>query len=168
MNKSLTEMFHYNAWANQTLFRALRDLQPTPQQLDTHITGASGSIREIILHIVGAQQTFVLRTMGRQHESELNRTSPWPGIDQLIDLVGDTDRQLIAIAGDLDPEQEIDLPYQGVSYRFPVRFFLVHAFSHSGEHRTELKFALAHMGIDTPDLDAWNYATAAGYGQPVS
>ena len=165
MNKSLAEMFHYNAWANQTLFSALRDL--TPQQLDTHVPGASGSLREVILHIVGAQQTFILRTVGRQHEGELHRNSPWPGMQQLLDLLDSTDRRLIEIAQHLDDKQEVDLPYQGVSYRFPTRFFLVHALTHSVEHRTELKFALAHLGIDTPDLDAWHYATAAGYGQPA-
>ena len=36
------------------------------------------------------------------------------------------------------------------------------------EHRTELKIALAQMGIETPDLDGWNYAMARGYGQEVA
>jgi hypothetical protein len=35
---------------------------------------------------------------------------------------------------------------------------------HSTKHRTEVKVALAHIGIETPDLDGWNYAQSAGYG----
>jgi hypothetical protein len=56
----------------------------------------------------------------------------------------------------------------GHVYRYPVRFFLVHAVAHGGEHRTELKVALAQLGIETPDLDGWNYASAMAYGQPVT
>jgi len=32
------------------------------------------------------------------------------------------------------------------------------------EHRTEIKFALASAGIATPDLDAWKFSEAQGYG----
>jgi hypothetical protein len=38
---------------------------------------------------------------------------------------------------------------------------------HGVEHRTEIKVALAKMGIETPDLDAWSYAGAMGYGAEV-
>jgi hypothetical protein len=39
---------------------------------------------------------------------------------------------------------------------------------HSTEHRTEVKVALAQIGVETPDLDGWPYATSAGYGQEIS
>jgi len=66
MNKGLAEMFRYNAWANRALFEACRSL--TEAQLDAHIRGISGSVRDLLMHIAGGQQTFVLRTKGRQHE----------------------------------------------------------------------------------------------------
>ena len=71
MNKGLAEMFRYNAWANRALFEACRSL--TEAQLDTHVPGISGSIRDLLMHIAGGQQTFVLRTKGRHHEGELGR-----------------------------------------------------------------------------------------------
>lgn len=66
MNLGLVEMMRYNAWANRTLFDACREL--TDEQLDGSLPITSGSIRELLIHIVGAQQTFALRTRGRQHE----------------------------------------------------------------------------------------------------
>lgn len=165
MTNALVDIFRYNAWANRQLFKACRSL--TAEQLDTHVAGTSGPVREILMHIAGAQQTFILRTKGRQHEDELTRQSPWPGIDRLLELAGSTSQELIAIARQLDDEAEVDLPYQGQSYRFPRHFFLLHALAHGVEHRTEVKVALAHIGVDTPDLDGWLYATAAGYGQVV-
>ncbi len=166
MNQDLAEMFRYNAWANRELFSACRSL--TEEQLDVHVQGISGSVRELLMHIAGGQQTFVLRTKGRQHEGELGRHSDWPGIEALIRIAASTSDELIAIAEGLKDNEEVDLPYQGKAYRYPKRFFLVHAMEHSTEHRTEVKVALAHIGIGTPDLDGWNYAQSAGYGQEIS
>ena len=166
MNKALAEMFRYNAWANRELFGACRSL--TEEQLDMHIPGISGSVRELLMHIAGGQQTFVLRTKGRQHEGELERESDWPGIETVIHIVASTSDELIAIAEQLKDNAEVDLPYQGKAYRYPKRFFLVHAMEHSTEHRTEVKVALAHIGIETPDLDGWSYAESADYGEEIS
>jgi uncharacterized damage-inducible protein DinB len=159
-------MFRYNAWANQELYQSCRSL--TDEQLDTHVPGTSGSIRELLVHIAGAQQTLVLRTKGRQHEGELTRQSEWPGFDTLLEIITSTSKDLISIAETLDDEDEVALPYYGKSYRFPKHFFLVHSMAHSAEHRTEVKIALAQLGVETPDLDGWNYSAAAGYGEEVS
>jgi uncharacterized damage-inducible protein DinB len=167
MNKDLAEMFRFNAWANQELFSACRSL--TEEQLDMRIQGISGSVRELLMHIAGGQQTFVLRTKGRQHEGgELGRQSDWPGIETVIQIAASTSDELIAIAEQLKDNEVVDLSYQGKTYRYPKRFFLVHAMEHSAEHRTEVKAALAHVGIETPDLDGWNYAQSAGYGQEIT
>jgi uncharacterized damage-inducible protein DinB len=166
MNRDLAEMFRYNAWANRELFEACRSL--TAEQLDMQIRGISGSVRELLLHIAGGQQTFVLRTKGRQHEGELGRHSEWPGIETVIHIAASTSEELIAIAEQLEASEEVGLPYQGKTYRYPKRFFLVHAMQHSTEHRTEVKVALAHLGIETPDLDGWRYSQAAGYGQEMT
>lgn len=166
MNRGLAEMFRYNAWANRELFEACRSL--TEEQLDTQIRGISGSVRELLMHIAGGQQTFVLRTKGRQHEGELGRQSDWPGIETVIHIAASTSDELIAIAEQLEDNEEVGLPYQGKTYRYPKHFFLVHAMQHSTEHRTEVKMALAHMGIETPDLDGWRYSQSAGYGQEIT
>lgn len=107
----------------------------------------------------------MLRTKGRQHEGEFGRWSDWPGFERLITIIEETSQELISIAEDLDRDAEIDLPYQGGLFLFPIRFFLVHAFAHSLEHRTEVKVALGYLGVTTPDLRGWYYFAAAGYGQ---
>jgi uncharacterized damage-inducible protein DinB len=165
MSAGLVEMMRYNLWANETLFAACRSL--TDEQLDHQLSVTSGATRELLIHIVGGQQTYVLRTKGRQHEGELNRNSAWPGMDVLADLASATSRELLAIAEELDPTSEVDLPYLGESYRYPVRFFLVHAAEHGVEHRTEAKLNLADAGVETPDLDGWEYSEWAGYGAAV-
>jgi uncharacterized damage-inducible protein DinB len=73
MNIPLAEMFRYNKWASAEIINSCRDL--SEEQLDTLVPGASGSVRELLIHVVGGQQTLVLRTKGRQHEGELTRGS---------------------------------------------------------------------------------------------
>lgn len=159
MNKPLAEIFRYNKWATLELVRACRDLNQ--DQLDTHVKGVSGSVRELLIHLVGAQQTFVLRTKGRQHEGELARGSEWPGFEDLLKIAEESSDQLISIAEELDVDSEVGLPWFGEVYRYPKSFFLVHAAEHGVEHRTEIKVALGHIGVETPDLDGWSYADAA-------
>jgi len=165
MNAGLVEMMRYNLWANQTLLEACRKL--TEEQLEHRLAVTSGSTRELLVHIVGAQQTYILRTKGRQHEGELNRQSPWPGMDELIRLGESTSHELISIGESLEPTSEVDLPYLGQVYRYPIRFFLIHAAEHGVEHRTEVKLNLADAGVPTPDLDGWEYGEWAGYGAVV-
>ena len=81
-NRPLAEMFRYDRWATLTLLEACGEL--TDEQLTARVVGTSGSVRVLWVHLVGGMQTFALRTKGRQHEGELHRRSPWPGIDTLV------------------------------------------------------------------------------------
>jgi len=85
----------------------------------------------------------------------------------LRDVLTSAGEQLIAIAAGLDEDELVVLPYQGKRFEYPKGFFLLHAFQHGVEHRTEIKVTLALNGIDTPDLDGWFYSEAAGYGREV-
>lgn len=163
MNAPLASMLRYNRWATTTLLEACHPL--TGQQLDARLPACSGSVRELLVHLVGGQQTLVLRTRGRQHEGELNRASAWPGFDALMRLARQSSDELVAIAEALDEDADVDLPFAGKTYRFPRSFFLVHAVEHGVEHRTEIKVTLASIGVATPDLDGWQWAAAEGFGQ---
>jgi uncharacterized damage-inducible protein DinB len=165
MNGPLAEMFRYNRWANRVLLGACRQL---PEELlEATAPGHLRNVRQTVLHLVGGQQTFVLRTMGRQHEGELQDTDAWPGWDAVIEIANTTSDELIAIAEAIDADSEVQLPHGGQKYRFPKSFFLAHAIAHGVEHRTEIKIALAGRGIETPELDAWDYSDDAGYGAAV-
>jgi uncharacterized damage-inducible protein DinB len=165
LNRPLAELFRYNRWANLRLIDACGGL--TDDQLATRVPGTSGSIGELLTHLVGAQQTFVLRTKGRQHEGELDRRSAWPGMATVREVALVSSDELIAIAEGLEQDADVDLPYGSKTYRFPKSFFLTHALEHGVEHRTEIRFALGHLGVEALDLDGWPYAAEAGYGAEV-
>ena len=162
MNEPLAEMLRYERWATLRLLEACRDLPD--EQMDARSPGVSSSVRELFVHLVGGQQTCALRTKGRQHEGELNRRSAWPGWDALLEAARQSGDELVAIAEQLTDDEIVVLPYMGQHPTFPKSFFLVHAIAHGVEHRTEIKVALAQLGVETPDLDGWWYAEARGFG----
>jgi uncharacterized damage-inducible protein DinB len=167
VSKALADWLRYNRWANLTLIDACRGL--TEEQFDARATRSSRSVRELLQHVVGSELTFVLRTKGRQHEGESRHIdATWPGLDVLHGVAASSGDDLIAIAAGLDENELVALPYQGKSYEYPKSFFLLHALEHGVEHRTEIKVTLALIGIETPDLDGWFYAPAAGYGREVA
>jgi uncharacterized damage-inducible protein DinB len=165
LNIPLAEMLRYNRWATLTLLEACRDL--TPEQLAAQPPGISATIGHLLVHFAGSQRTFVNRITSGTHDGDFSRREPWPGIDAVIAAARASADDLVAIAESLDTDREVDLPYMGKTYRFPVSFFLVHAMEHGVEHRTEIKVALNQLGLATPDLDGWSYASAAGFGQEV-
>lgn len=162
MNAPLAEMLRYNLWATTRLLEDCRSLPDAV--LDTVVPGATGSIRELLVHLAGSQQTFALRTKGRQHEGELSRNSAWPGWDALFEAARTSGEELIEAAAALQTDADVDLPYMGKSYFFPKSFFLVHAMEHGADHRAEIRMALRSLNIETRDLDGWEYAAAMGYG----
>lgn len=165
MNEPLAKMMRYNAWATMRLLEDCRPLDDAV--LDARQPGATGTVRELLVHVVGGQQTFALRTKGRQHEGELNRRSEWPGWEELVEAARASGEELVAVASEMDKDEDVVLPYQGKGFSFPKAFFLVHAMEHGADHRAEIRMALRAMGHETRDLDAWEYAVEAGFGAEV-
>jgi uncharacterized damage-inducible protein DinB len=166
MSTALADCLRYNRWANLVLIDACRGL--TDEHLDARATRSSRSVRELLSHVVGSELTFVLRTRGRQHEGESRHLDTWAGFDVLRAAAASSGDDLIAIAAGLDEDELVALPYRGKAYEYPKGFFLLHAIEHGVEHRTEIKVTLALIGIETPDLDGWFYAPAAGYGREIA
>lgn len=165
MSKALADCLRYNRWANISLIDACRGL--TEEQLDTRARQSSRAVRDVLSHIVGSELTFALRTKGRQHEGESRHVDTWPGFEVLLEVAASSGDDLIAIAAGLDEDELVALPYQGKTYEYPKRFFLLHAIAHGVEHRTEIKITLSLIGIETPDLDGWSFAPVAGSGREI-
>jgi uncharacterized damage-inducible protein DinB len=167
VSKALADCLRYDRWASLALIDRCRGL--SEDQLGLRATPSSRSVAELFQHLAGSELTFVLRTKGRQHEGESQHVDgAWPGFEVLREVIASTGDQLIAIAAGLDEDELVVLPYQGKRFEYPKGFFLLHALQHGVEHRTEIKVTLALNGIDTPDLDAWFYRDAAGYGREVT
>jgi uncharacterized damage-inducible protein DinB len=160
MNEPLANMLRYNDWATQTLIDGCRTL--TDAQLDApSVPGASGTIRYMLLHVVGSQQVQALRTTGVMRPVlDWN----WDGWDALMERARGSGQRLIDIAAATGEERQVKFEEGGKRYYFPLSFFLAHAVAHGDQHRSEIKMAMAAPGVASPDLDGWNWARDAGIG----
>ncbi len=162
MNEGLVELFEYNLWATGTLIEGCR--AASADYLHARVAGATDTVAALFTHLVGGQQTFALRTRGRQHEGELNRRSTFPGWDELARLANASGRELLGAARGMNGDEQVGLSWQGATRYLPLRFILMHAIEHAMEHRTEIKMAFRAQGFETPDLDGWSYGAFKGYG----
>jgi uncharacterized damage-inducible protein DinB len=163
MNEPLANALRYNAWATSTLFKACRSLSEA--QLDApSIPGSSGSIRAMLIHVAMAQRTAIWRTNAVMRP---RLDSSWPGWERLLVEAKDSAEELIVIARNLERD-EVIFEEGGIRYPWELSFFLTAAVTHGDQHRSEIKMAMAGLGVDSPDLDAWNWARDAGFGKPIS
>jgi uncharacterized damage-inducible protein DinB len=160
VNEPFANVLRYNAWATETLVDACRTLSDA--QLDAPAPpGTTGTLRHMLVHLVSSQETQLLRITGVMRPSV---SSAWEGWDALLRRARDSGKRLIDVAGELRDEEQVEFIEGGKRYLFPKSFFITHAVAHGDQHRSEIKMAMAALGVASPDLDGWNWAQAAGIG----
>ena len=161
VNTPLAQVFRYNKWANERVIDACRALRD--DQFDAVVfSGPGRSIRETLFHVVTGQFDFIARINGQAQDP--TKPQAWSGFTALEDLARSSNGALIAAAESLIEDADIVVPFAGKQPAFPRSFFLTHAFAHGAQHRTEIVLMLEKLGLPGPNLDAWEYAAAAGMG----
>ncbi len=96
MSESLVEMFRHNAWANQRLLDACEGLSDA--QLDATVVGTFGSIRDTLVHIVGAQERYVAALAETGPVSVIREREPFPGVAELREAARTSGDALVELA----------------------------------------------------------------------
>ena len=93
------------------------------------MAGTAGTIRETIMHLVGAEQRYVHRLSGRA--PSYSERDGWPGAAALAAAVVQSGLPLIELAGRADPDQVLDIEYAGRPARLSVATLYVQAINHA-------------------------------------
>lgn len=154
MEPALSDLFRHNRWANLELLDVCERLND--DQLDSTVDGTYGTIRQTLLHIVGAEQRYVARLTRQEPGPGLEKSSPsWIELRERSAASGEA---LISLAKK-DPEKEgIAVDYSGTPFLIDPRAILVQAINHATEHRTQISTILTQQGVEPPVLDGWTYA----------
>jgi uncharacterized damage-inducible protein DinB len=156
MSHWVSDFYRQNEWANLTLIDACRPL--TEDQLDASADGTYGSIRDTLRHIVSSEAGYAYR-LGTEPNPRLQRDDPWPGLDALSEMVSAAADALAAATG-VAPDQEIRVASDTSPYDVEAVVILIQAFHHSTEHRSQICTVLTTLGIEPPDLSAWDWGLA--------
>ena len=155
----LTTLFAHNAWANLKLLDFCEHLSDA--QRDATVIGCFGSIRDTLVHIVGAEVSYVERVNGKLPAKPLSQDQ-FPGFGVLKDAVrwaGDELLQL-ALSARKDTSVRQRPPRQLIEYK--LASLMVQAITHSTEHRTQISAIITQLGMEPPDMSGWKYMEEIG------
>ncbi len=158
MSQDLVEFYKHNLWANRLLLDKCATL--TEEQLDLAAPGTYGSIRATLVHLVGAEERYVLRLSGDTPNTPPLEREGSPGMDELRQSADRSGNALIKIASDFETGQILRGVWRGEAYELPAIVVMLQAINHATEHRMHIVSILNQNGIETPDMDAWSYDEA--------
>jgi uncharacterized damage-inducible protein DinB len=166
MSALLADFFRHNAWANQHLLDACAGL--TEQQLDATAPGTYGSIRDTLVHLIGAEKRYLAALNGVELERPLGGAIDLPGFAALREQSRRSGDDLIEVARRTPPSRNVRGVRGGEPFAIPAAVFLMQAIDHATEHRTHIRTILTTLGIEPPDLDAWTFMEQTPAAPPSS
>jgi len=158
MASILVKLFEHNRWANLRAVEACAEL--TDAHLDARVHGTADSVRNTLLHIAGAEQSYVRRLSGRQ--PTYSERDGWPGTERLRQALDESGRALIELAElaeRADPDAVLTGEYQGRPRTLPVATVYVQAINHATEHRSQIATILTQQGVEPPDFSGWAWGS---------
>ena len=151
----LREMFRHHAWATLTLLDYCAGLPP--EKLREPALGTYGPILETFVHLVGADQRYLVGLTDEQPDAPIGRGEVLPlaelrprfeasvrSWEALLDRVGELD---VTLPGRGD---EPDVPHA-------QNLLMLQAIHHGNDHRTHICSVLSVLGLEAPDIDGWSY-----------
>jgi uncharacterized damage-inducible protein DinB len=155
----LTAFFAHNTWSNLKLLDFCEQL--SDEQLDSTAVGGFGTIRDTLVHIIGAEISYVDRVNGRLPAQMFERDQ-FPGFAALKDAARWTGDELLQLAFSARQDTIVrqQPPRMLIEYRLPS--LIVQAISHSIEHRTQIATIITQLGMEPPDMSGWNYMEETG------
>lgn len=151
---TLTTLFRHHLWANLRLLERCAEL--TDEQLDATLSGAFGSIRDTLQHIVTSEQNYVSRISTGQRYNRPEDAPPLTFAEMVISARA-TGQGLIEWASKVQPGDTVEIDWEGTPRDVPKNIILTQVINHATEHRAQVMVILTQLGIEPPDLQSWTY-----------
>lgn len=159
MDKSqLLELYRYDEWANIKLLNAVSQLEN--EEFIRDLSNSYKSIRDTMVHIIGAEELWLSRWLGEQGRTLLN-SDDFPTYNSLVERWRDYTNEInsyLATLTEEDLTQEIKYAnLAGVSYSLELWKQMLHVTNHSSYHRGQVVTMLRQLGKQPPSLDLIYY-----------
>jgi uncharacterized damage-inducible protein DinB len=151
---SLTTLFGHHLWANLRLLERCAEL--TGEQRDANISGAFGSIRDTLEHIVTSEQSYFSRISTGQPRNYPDDAPPLT-IAEMIESARTTGLGLIEWAPKVQAGDTVEVDWEGTPRDVPKAIILTQVINHATEHRAQIMAIMTQLGIEPPDLQSWQY-----------
>jgi uncharacterized damage-inducible protein DinB len=147
-------LYRYNAWANGRILDTAAAL--APERFVAAVGPAGESIRDTLVHTLGAQWVYLERWQGRSPRA-------LPAAGDLADVAAvrarwnDIDQATVAfLAGLTDARLAVTIEYEnfvGQRWKYPLWQQMLHQVNHATQHRSEAAMMLTQTGHSPGLLD---------------
>ncbi len=154
MIDQIQSQFSYNTWANTRLLDTAAKL--TPEQFTGVHHATFGSLRNVIVHMVYAEQLWILRAQGLPAPTRLQ-----PQDYETVDAIraewrpiSEVTQRFVASLTEADLERTVRyVNNAGEPQAYPLWQTLFHLVNHSMQHRSEAALVMTTFGYSTGWLD---------------
>ena len=147
-------LYEYDAWANGRTLNACAAL--TPEQLTRNLGNSFGSVRDTLVHILGAQIVWIERLTGGA-PAGLPSPEGYPDLASVRAKWAEIEPRLHAYVGGLT-QADLDrvLEYRnlkGLTFRDQIGHILQHLANHGSYHRGQVTTLLRQIGATPVNTD---------------
>lgn len=158
-NDVLLDPVRHNVWATGSLIGFCREQGLSAEQLAATGVGTYGTILETLEHIVRCDGSY-LRRIADQPLAFVD-AEPAPGFDELERWNAEAGVLWEKfLAGPIDVERVMIVDNETRGTR--VGIFIAQALNHANHHREQVCAILTGLGVEPPDIQAWEYAWVSG------
>ena len=165
--EDIQRLYDYNSWANARILTACTAL--TDEQFTRNLGSSFPSVRDTLVHILGAEWIWCERWHGRSHP-DLPPGLEFPNLAAVRERWSEVQRNLAEFVASLrDEDLTRELSYQntkGEAFTHPLWPALQHVVNHSTYHRGQVTTMLRQLGAKpvSTDLIAFYRERAASAG----
>jgi uncharacterized damage-inducible protein DinB len=155
----LADAFAHHVWATLRLIDTCLGLDEA--QLESGVPGTYGSILDTLRHLVGGDASYLsVMTGGRTVEIDEEGMSL---AELRAVMAADGVAWAWLVAEDLDPDRVVArIRDDGSESHAPLGIRLAQALHHGSDHRSQVCTALTALGVEPPEIDAWDFAAQDG------
>jgi uncharacterized damage-inducible protein DinB len=163
LDEVIRSLYRYNDWANQRILEASARL--TPAQLREGGGASFDSIRDTLLHTMGAQWLYLERWHGRSPRA-LPAGADFPDLAAIRtrwDRIERDTQAFVAAVTDADLTRVVEYTNtKGERWAYPLWQQMIHQVNHSTQHRSEAAVMLTKLGCSPGLLDLLYFVDLVG------
>jgi len=158
-NAVLRDPIRHNSWATDSLIGFCRDQHLTAEQLAATGVGTYGTILETLHHIVRCDGSYLRRIADSPLDFVDSADPPdFTALQRWNAEAAALWEDLLAKPIDVERVIVVD----NGTRETRVGIFLAQAINHANHHREQVCAILTGLGIEPPDIQAWEYAWSTG------
>ena len=155
----LADAFGHHVWATLRLIETSESLDEG--QLQATAAGTYGSIIDTLRHLVASDRSYLATLSGGKVERVDDEDMTLPDLRAI--MVEDGPEWSRVIAELDDPDRIVVREYpDGRVNRSPAGIRLAQVLHHGTDHRSQICTILTTLGIEPPDIDAWEFGVQDG------